>query len=116
MTTVCTFFSVADTVGGSPSKTPSQLPFQVQIDYSASDGSHYLKVITRAQPVTTKKVEAERGECSQCTIEAHACSYEKSDNFIYTHYDRSEIRFLFCRYVYNRSYATMAIFIYHMYT
>ena len=55
-------FSMVDALGGSPSPTPSQLPFQVQIDYSAPDGSRYLKVITRAQPVTTKKVEAESGE------------------------------------------------------
>jgi hypothetical protein len=59
------------TKSGSPSPTPSQLPFQVQIDYSASDGSRYQKVITRAQPVTTKKVEAE-SEMNIGIVGAHA--------------------------------------------
>jgi hypothetical protein len=65
------YFSVVYALGGSPSPTPSQLPFQVQIDYSASDGSRYLKVITRAQPVTTKKVEAE-SEMNFGIVGAHA--------------------------------------------
>ena len=62
------FFFIADALGGSPSPTSSQLPFQVQIHYSASDGSRYLKVITRAQPVTANKEKAESGECEQVII------------------------------------------------
>ena len=38
------------------------LPFQLQIEYTNSDGDRCLRVITKAKPITTDRLKAEKGE------------------------------------------------------
>ena len=45
------------TVDGKP-----HLPFQLQIEYTAQDGSTNRRVITEAKPVTKEREIAERGK------------------------------------------------------
>lgn len=37
------------------------LPFQLQIEYTAQDGSRCMRVITQAKPITTNRDLAEKG-------------------------------------------------------
>ena len=37
------------------------LPFQLQIEYTNSDGDRCLRVITKAKPITTDRLKAEKG-------------------------------------------------------
>ena len=37
------------------------LPFQLQIEYTAQDGSRCMRVITQAKPITTNREVAEKG-------------------------------------------------------
>lgn len=39
------------------------LPFQLQIKYTAQDGSRCMRVITQAKPITTDRDVAEKGTC-----------------------------------------------------
>ena len=41
----------------------SYLPFQLQIEYTAQDGSMNRRVITEAKPITKEREVAERGMC-----------------------------------------------------
>jgi hypothetical protein len=40
---------------------PSELPFQLQIQYTDADGTKALRVLTQKKPVTTDRNVAEKG-------------------------------------------------------
>ena len=42
------------------------LPFQLQIEYTAQDGSRCMRVITQAKPITTDRHVAEKGGLCYC--------------------------------------------------
>ena len=44
------------------------LPFQLQVEYTAVDGARYLRIISRAQPVTEDRTVAEKGLSSTCFL------------------------------------------------
>uniref|UniRef100_A0A1X7VU90 Uncharacterized protein n=1 Tax=Amphimedon queenslandica TaxID=400682 RepID=A0A1X7VU90_AMPQE len=72
--------SKGDKSGASPSSdggVPPQmidgqphLPFQLQIEYTNSDGDRCLRVITKAKPITTDRVKAEK-EMDSAIISSH---------------------------------------------
>jgi len=57
--------AAADVEGAASSSTstedrrPTELPFQLQVTYTDLDGTRAMRVLTRAQPVTRDRTEAE---------------------------------------------------------
>lgn len=59
--------------GSSSSEIPSELPFQLQIIYTDTDGTKALRVLTQKKPVTRdRKVAEERKyKCSHFLVQAY---------------------------------------------
>ena len=55
-------FSSGNTVPQQIINGQPHLPFQLQIEYTNSDGDRCLRVITKAKPITTDRLKAEKGE------------------------------------------------------
>ena len=49
------------TAGSPGKKRPSELPFQLQVVYTDTEGAKAMRLLTKTKPITTDRFQAERG-------------------------------------------------------